>query len=170
MNIVQVKTDALKSLTVAELLCLYGEVLDELRGRQVVRSSNNPLSDYAERLFCDAFGWTQKRNSAAGYDATDNDGKRYQIKARRLTSFNRSRQLSAIRKLDGDPFDALAGVLVDERFQVLRACLVPVAVVRQRAARVEHTNSWKFMLVDDVWTSPDVRDVTEEIRAAAEKL
>lgn len=154
-------------LTVPELLLVYGTALDELRRREVVRSSNNPLSDYAELLFCKAFGWSREANSAAGHDATDAAGRRYQIKGRRPTRHNNSRQMSAIRRLDGDPFDFLAGVLVDEKFQIMRAAIVPVAVVRHCSKHVPHTNSWRFLLRDDIWNAEGVRDVTAELRTVA---
>jgi hypothetical protein len=75
--------------------------------------------------------------------------------------------MSAIRNLDATPFDQLGGVLVDEGFRIIRAALVPVAVVRERSVHVAHTNSWKFLLRDDVWNLPNVRDVTAELRAVA---
>ena len=140
-----------QSFTVSELLSAYGAILDELRRREVVRSANSPLSDYAEVLFCRAFGWTRENNSAAGHDAIDGAGTRYQVKGRRLTRHNASRQMSAIRSLDQTPFDQLAGVLVDEAFHVIRAALVPVAIVRAKSIYVTHTNSWKFLLRDEVW-------------------
>ncbi len=87
----------LADVPVSDLLAGYGALLDELRRREIVRSSNNPLSDYAERLFCDAFRWKREANSSSGHDASDAAGVRYQIKGRRLTRHNRSRQLSAIR-------------------------------------------------------------------------
>lgn len=157
-------------LTTHQLLETYGALMEELRRRKIVRSSNNPLSDYAELLFCAAFGWSRKSNSEAGCDAIDAQGTRYQIKARRLTPYNRSRQLSAIRKLDTKPFDFLAGLLVDERFAILRAVIVPRSIVVKRAVHVPHTNSWKFMLQDEVWSLPLSRDVTPELRAAAAVL
>lgn len=156
--------------TVAELLAGHGIILDELRRREVVRSSNSPLSDYAELLFCNAFGWHRENNSAAGHDATDSQGVRYQVKGRRLTRHNKSRQMSAIRNLDSGPFDYLAGVLVDENFLVVRAALVPISVVRSRATHVAHTNSARFLLRDDVWQDTGVRDVTAELRSAAAKV
>lgn len=157
-------------LTVPQLLKLHGDVLDELRRREIVRSSNNPASDFAELLFCRAFGWKREGNSASGHDATDGEGRRYQIKARRLTAHNTSRQLSAIRKLPDRPFDALAGVLFDSAYALLRAAVIPVDVVIARCARVEHTDSWKFMLRDDIWTVAGVQDVTPELRAAGSSL
>lgn len=157
----------LSKLTVPQLLKLHGSVLDELRRREIIRSSNNPASDYAELLFCRAFGWQREGNSASGHDATDGKGRRYQIKARRLTAHNTSRQMSAIRKLPERPFDALAGILFDTDYAVLRAAVIPVDVVIARSARVEHTNSWKFLLRDEVWTLAGVEDVTPRLQAAA---
>jgi hypothetical protein len=118
----------LPNLTVAELLSLFGATIDELRRREIVRSANNPLSDYAELLFCKAFGWKREDKATPGYDATDSNGVHYQIKARGLT--HPSRQLGVIRDLDKHPppFDQLAGVLMDKDFRIVRAALVPVSV------------------------------------------
>ena len=135
-------------LRISELLRAYTSVLDELRVRGVIRSSNNPLSDYAEGLFCHAFDWVRKANSTTGYDAVGPEGSRFEIKARRLTRHNGLRQLSAIRNLEARHFDHLAAVLVNEDFSILRAAIIPHGVVLARASFVKHTNSSKFMLVD----------------------
>ena len=156
----------LRLLSVAELLALHGAVLEELHARGTVRTANGPAADYAELLCCSAFGWTREPNSKAGYDATDADGRRYQIKARRANARNGSRQLGALRGLEDDPFDHLAGLLFTSDFQVARAAMVPRRTVHDRASYVARTNSWKFFLTDDVWTLPGVRDVTAELRAA----
>lgn len=156
-----------RKLTVPKLLSCYGAILEELRHRGIVRSSNNPLSDYAEGLFCATFSWKQEGNSSAGYDAIDADGVRYQIKARRLRDHKTSRQMSAIRSLPETPFDFLAGLLVNQEFDIIRAAIVPVAVVQAKAKYVGHTNSWRFLLRDDVWSEPSVRDVTAEVSTTA---
>lgn len=146
---------------------LHALVGDELRSREVVRSSNNPTGDYAEYLFCRAFGWMQEANSAKGFDAIGPDGKtRYQIKGRRIHEHNKSRQLSAIRDLDLGQFDMLAGVIFDADFRVLRAALVPHAVVLARSKFKRSTNSHTFFLLDDVWDEPGVQDVTAELVVA----
>jgi len=54
-----------------------------------------------------------------------------------------------------------------EEYGVLRAALIPYAIVEQRATFVEHTNSHKFMLRDDVWNAAGVKDVTDRLRAVA---
>jgi|SRR5665213_59874 len=155
----------LQHLTSRELLALHARVSDELRARGITRSSNNPTGDLAEYLFCKVFGWTQAGNSKANIDALGQDGARYQIKGRRVTRYNKSRQLSAIRDFEGAHFDFLAGVIFSEDYSILRAALIPRAVVADRAVFVEHTNSHKFLLRDDVWDAPHVRDVTADLRA-----
>ena len=151
------------------LLALYSAIVEELHGRGVVRSTNNPVGDYAEYLTAQAFGLSLVANSAIGYDAISPDGIRYQVKSRRLTARNRSRQLSFFRgfQLAGEPFDLLVAILFNEDFTVQRAALVPVAVVREHAVRVEYVNAWRLILRDSVWLIPGVEDVTDRIRAAA---
>jgi hypothetical protein len=158
------RVDELPKLSSKELLTLHAKIANELRERGITRTANNPTGDLAEYLFCTAFGWARAGNSHPNVDAIGLDGLRFQIKARRMTK-NRSRQLGAIRSLDGEHFDFLAGVLFDETYGVLRAALIPHATVKLRATYVAHTNSHKFMLHDDVWLAEDVRDVTPELAA-----
>ena len=147
------------------LLALHAQVADELRARGITRSSNNPTGDLAEYLCCKAFHWSQAGNSNRSIDAVDSKGIRYQIKGRRMTRYNNSRQLSAIRNLDGAQFDFLVGVLFNEDYTVMRAALIPYTVSLQRASFVQYTNSHKFVLRDDVWSAAGVRDITAELRA-----
>lgn len=59
---------------VSALLALHGDVLAELRRREVVRSANKPTGDYGGRLFAKAFGWPLNGNSSADADAVCVDG------------------------------------------------------------------------------------------------
>lgn len=144
---------------------LHANIAEELRALGITRSSNNPTGDFAEFLFCRAFGWVRAGNSHANIDAIGSDGLRYQIKGRRATRHNRPRQLSSIRDFKGRHFDFLAGVIFSETYEVVKAAIIPYAVVEQRAKFVAHTNSHKFILHDDVWNVPGVKDVTAELRA-----
>ena len=153
----------LKNMSVRDLLHLHAEIMDQLCCRGVLRSANNPTGDLAEYLFCRAFSWEQASNSEKGFDAQDEHGKRYQIKSRRLLRRNTSRQLSAIRDLEG--FDVLATILFDDHYRVSRAALIPNRVVRERCKFTQHTNSHRFMLTDDLWDDDRVRDVTAELQA-----
>jgi hypothetical protein len=158
--------DDLSPLTVPDLLRLHASILDELRKREILRSANGPSGDYGELLFCKAFGWHLEGKSSSGHDATDDRRVRYQIKCRRITPQNKSRQLSFIRNLPSKPFDMLAGVLLDQDFRVLRAALVPFDVVHAKATFTPHVNAWRLILRDTIWAMPGVCDVTDELRAA----
>jgi len=159
--------DALRGLAPRELLRLHAQVSEQLRERAIVRSSNNPAGDFAEYLFCRAFGWSPARNSNKSSDALCSDGKLYQIKSRRPTRHNPSRQLSAIRELDKGGFDFLAGVIFAEDYTVARAAIIPHNMVLANSAFVERTNSWRFVLRDSVWDWPSVVDVTEKLSAVS---
>jgi hypothetical protein len=160
----------LKSMCVRELLQTYCDVVGELRRREIVRSSNNPVADYSELLFCRAFGWSREGGSNLGFDAVCAKGLRYEIKGRRLTRSNQSRQLSFIRKLPDRQFDFLAGVLFHHGFAIKRGALVPHANVEARARFSKHANGWLFELKDEVWGESGVIDVTRELGLAAEQL
>ena len=155
-------------LSPPQLLAHHAAIGDELRRRGVTRSANNPAGDYAEYLFCLAFAWVQAGNSVKSYDAIDqNTGSRYQIKSRRLTEVNTSRQVSALRGLDGDCFDFLAGLLFNRDFSVLRAAIIPHRIVLANAKYGGHTNSWRFFLRDGLWTETGVIDVTARLQEVA---
>jgi hypothetical protein len=152
----------LQAKSISELLALHAAIMEELRGRDVLRSANNPTGDLVEYLFCAAFGWAQESNSAKAFDALGDDGTRFQIKGRRIHRRNGSRQLSAIRDLDG--FDMLPAVLFDDDYLVMRAALIPASVVREKSTYIEHTNSHKFLLRDAIWNAGGVEDVTGRLR------
>lgn len=154
----------LDELSTLELLRLFSGVLGELRSRGVTRSANNPVADYAEGIVAEALDLDLAAKSTTGYDAKDSGGLRYEIKARRLTKQNGSRQLSAIRGLESQHFEFLVGVLFGEDFRVERACLVPYEVVVNNSSFRTHTNAWVFHLRDEVWLLPGVRDPTDRLQ------
>lgn len=159
--------NSLKTQPADLLLRLFAETLEELRRRDLVRSSKNPVADYAEKIAAHALGLRLIGKSGAGHDGEDAEGKRYQIKGRRVTPHNDSRQLSFMRNMNAKPFDYLVGIIFDAQFCVHRACVVPFDVVQARAAFSKHVNAHRLLLRDEVWHLPGVRDVTSEVRKAA---
>ena len=123
--------------SVQGLLKTYSETLKELRKRNLIRSANNPVADIAETLVALALKLELTRGSTAGHDAKDSHGVRYEIKGRRITKENKSRQLSFIRGLDEDHFDFLVGVLFDENFFIMKACIIPKSTVLKLAKYVK---------------------------------
>jgi hypothetical protein len=109
---------------------VWARAMRELRNRDLIRSWNNPVADFAERLAAKELGLTLAPPVAQGYDATDTAGVRYQIKSRRLTPENKSRQLGVIRKLELEEFDFLIAVLFNEDLEIQEMWKIPHAVVQ----------------------------------------
>lgn len=151
------------SYTDHELLLAYVAVMTELRRRGITRSSNNPVADYAEGLIAQALNLQLAGRSAAGYDAVDSQGVKYQIKARRVTPENPSTQLSHIRRLELRPFDLLAAVIFDASFSIEYAALIPPEVVLERARFSAHANAHIFLFKRDVLADPRVTDITSKL-------
>ena len=156
----------LTDLSPTELLALHARVSDELRQRGVLRTSNNPTGDLAEYLFCRAFGWERTDNSYPYADARQ-DGVLYQIKARRMTQHNTSRQLGALRGLPDGGFHVLAAVLFAPDYSVQRAATIPHELVLKHSKYRKHTNSWIFFLPEVAWTWPGVEDVADRLKAVS---
>jgi len=155
----------LTPLKVGQVLDLFVAVAKELKRRGITRSTNNPVADLAELYFERGLKLTRATKSTKGFDATDEQGLKYEIKGRRLTPENPSRELSAIRGIEMAHFHFLAGVLFNENLTIMKACIVPHEVVSRYSTHVAHTNSRKFMLRDEVWSFPGVKDVTSELKA-----
>ena len=147
----------------AELLRTYAELMEELRTRGICRSSNNPVADYTEWFVAKKLGLELRSNSASGYDAVDQSGRRYQIKGRRLTPHNPSTQLSALRNLDEVPFDFLAAVVYNPNFSVAYGGLVPHAIVLENSTYRQHINGHVFLMRRAVLDIPGVVDISKQL-------
>ncbi len=155
-----------KNCNTLDLLKYYEEILEVLRIREVIRNANPPAGGYAEHIVSNALKLTLENNSNAGYDAKDAEGNRYEIKARRITSHNNSRQLSAIRNLENKHFDYLVGVIFSSNFDIFKACIIPHDLVVSKARFSHHTNSNILILADTLWLCDGVKDITETLRNA----
>lgn len=153
----------LKQMGVKELLQLQASITKELKSRGVVRTQNNPLGDYTEWLVAKALDLELEANSKAGYDGVDKNGTRVQIKGRRVTPTNNSRQLSAIRKYEEKDFDELAAVIYDENFNVIEALLIPHGVVGEYASFREHVNAHILILKGPILSDPRVKCIKQAV-------
>lgn len=161
---------ALSQMETPALLALFAGVMEELRQREVCRSSNNPVADYAEFLVARALGLELAPKSSTGFDAEGEQGRRYEIKARRPTKHNRSRQLSPIRGLDEKHFEYLVGVLFNDDFSVQRACLIPHGIVQEVATYRKHVNGWILHLAESLWNVEGVEDITPQLQLAEQQV
>jgi hypothetical protein len=139
-------------------------VLDELRHRNVIRSKNNPIGNYTEWLVSTKLGLTLETNATKGFDATDLQGLRYQIKGRRVTPENRSTQLGVIRNLDGKDFDFLVAVVFDANWQVHHAAIIPHQTVALLSIFRPHVNGHIMHLRPAIIGNPDVQDISLILR------
>lgn len=153
------------ALTVKQLLQYYVDILAELKKRNIVRTANSPLGDYAEWLVAQKLNLTLSGNSTAGYDARDSAGTRYQIKSRRVHSANRSRQLSPIRNLDGQHFDYLIAVIFNDDFSVQQAVKIPHAVISEYASYRDHINGHILHIRGVVLRDTRVENLTTLLRS-----
>ena len=150
----------LKTLKDKDLLRLYNDLMEELRERQLVRSSNNPVSDYAEKIVADLMSLTLQRGSNKGYDALDEKtGLRYQIKGRRLTKHNSSKQLGVIRNLDQSLFDYLIAVIFNNYCEPVEIWQIPREIIPKYSKYSEHQNGHILLVQGDLLLDNQVTKV-----------
>lgn len=122
-----------------ELLAQYAAILAELRAREVIRTRNAPLGDYAEYLAQQAFGGTLLPNSGKSYDLLDGESRRLQVKARSVgVGVSPSAKFSAFRSFE---FDSAVFIAFDlGSYEVEWARLVPRDDVETAARYSSHIN------------------------------
>lgn len=153
-----------KSLTTSQLLHSYVQILVELQTRKIVRTANGPIGDYAEYLVANQLGLTLMKNAQSGHDAEDASGVKFQIKSRRLTLHNHSKQLGAIRNLENHNFDYLIAVLFNDQFEVETVVKIPYEIIRKYARFREHVHAHILVLSDNILNDPSVEDLTSQFR------
>ncbi|HKR42537.1 MAG TPA: hypothetical protein VJU59_23180 [Paraburkholderia sp.] len=155
----------LVNLSTPDLLAAHSSVLNELRRRGVIRSSNNPTGDYAEWLVSSRLKLSLADKSVKGYDAIDENGVRYQIKARRTSPDNSSTQLGVIRNLEGNDFDVLIAVVFDNEWNVSMAASMTHEAVGRVALFRKHVNGHVMHLRKSTLSVAGVRDITSDLSA-----
>ena len=153
---------SVKKLENEELLRLYNDLMEELRERELIRSSNNPVCDYAEKLVADKLNLTLERGSNKGYDAIDEKtGLKYQIKSRRLTKHNKSRQLGVIRNWDQKLFDFLIAVIFNEFFEPIEIWQIPHELIKKYSKFSEHQNGHILILKGEILGDKNVKLISQ---------
>lgn len=150
--------------SVKDLLLQYVVIIEELKKRGILRSNNNPIGDYTEWLVSKAFDLKIQSNSNKGYDAIDSTGNKYQIKGRKITPENPSRQLNVIRNLEDKHFDFLIGVLFDKDFSVIEAYKVPHSIIGKYSTYSEPQNGEILQLKGELLSAKGVERIDEQIR------
>ena len=130
----------------------------------MVRTKKTPGGEYAEWLVSTLMGFELASNSNSGFDATDNNGSRYQIKARRITPDNKSRQLGVIRNLKDADFDKLIAVIFDKDYSVEIALMIPHEIIEEYASYRERVNGHVLHLRGKILSDSRVVDITNRLK------
>lgn len=137
--------------------------MDELRQRKIIRTNNNPASDYGEWLVSKKMKLTLESSNKKGYDAYDKNNK-YQIKSRRVTGKTKSRQLGVIRNLENKDFDSLIGLIFDNDFNIIEAYQIPHATIKKHGKYSQHQNGHIIQLHGGILEDKKVQNIFNKIK------
>jgi len=150
----------LSSMNEYELFKLHSQIMEELLTRNVIRTANNPIADYAEWLVAAKLNLKLLNSSNSGFDAIDVDNKRIQIKCRKLKKTNGSRQLGVIRNIDNNPFDSLIAIIFNENYEVIEAYKIPLAIIKNHSKYSSHQNGHILHLKGSVLLDSQAENLT----------
>ena len=145
----------------------YSKILTSLKSAGIVRTYNSPVGDYTEWLVSTKLGLMLEDNSAEGFDAKDENGKRYQIKGCWMHPGRKKKQLTVIRKYDWKYeeklFDYLVVVVFGVDFEVEEAYLIPYEVIGKYFPQNKHLNGILPKLTKKFLSDPQVKDIKEKL-------
>lgn len=157
-----IDSERLRSATELELLVTYESILDELFRRNVTRTFDAPVGQYAEWLTKAVLGGELAANGVKSYDMVCEEFGRVQIKARivRGRSNRGETQLSAFRSFD---FDHALVLMFDQTYTVTTATIIPAETIRAAGRRSGHVNASVVMASPALLASGT--DITERFNS-----
>lgn len=156
--------EELKALDNQGLVNLYGMILKELNQRNVIRTYNSPVGDYAEWLCAKVYNLGLEANSQKGYDVFDQSNNiRYQVKSRWFHT-TESRRLGVIRNYSDYEFDYLIVIFFGSNFNVTEAYEIPHSVIAKYGKYSNHQNGYIFSITKKVREDEQVKDITSIFR------
>lgn len=137
----------IKKISDIKLLGLYDDIMEELRDRELIRTSNNPVADYGEHIVAKKLRLKLMPSSYKSADAVDEKtGIKYQIKSRRITIHNSSRQLGVIRNLEKSDFSYLIAIFFDNKFNILNMYKIPKSIIKKYSRFSKHQNGYILIM------------------------
>ena len=116
-----------------KLLIEYRDVINKLKKLGIVRTGK-VVADYGEYIASKKLGLTLMSSSVnKGYDATDKNGKKYEIKARKDTAWNKATVFN-LKKEQLELFDFLIYVGFDDNWNVVKMLKIPSLEVKTKAS------------------------------------
>lgn len=105
--------------------------------------------------------------SVKSYDLALPAGERVQVKCRVVSDPPKTGQLQTSSFRSWDFERAALALLRSVDYSVLRAALIPVAVVRETARFAAHVNGSNLQMRASLFEDPQAKDITAALRAAA---
>ncbi|MDQ0629417.1 hypothetical protein QFZ44_001993 [Pantoea agglomerans] len=149
----------ISQLNAIELMQLNQDTLAELERREVIRTRNNPVSEYTEWLISTQMGMTLAPASTKGYDAITSTGRKVQIKSRKNTIKSKSMLLGIIRNYELNQFDDLIAVIYHRNFSIRYALLIPHELVKTYGRFNQHQNGYTLNITNAVIRDAQVIDL-----------
>lgn len=153
----------LSELSTIELMQLNQETLAELERRDVIRTRNNPVSEYTEWLISTRMGMVLAPASTKGYDATI-DGRKVQIKSRKNNAKNKSTILGIIRNYELNQFDDLIAVIYHSDFSIRYALQIPHELVKVYGRYNQHQNGYILSITKGLLIDTQVNDIKDKLK------
>ena len=148
----------LETMSAVELLRRHGEIIAELKRRNVVKTKNNPVGDYTEWLVRGRLELEAADNNTKAFDACDPQRVRYQIKGR--SSNASSVRFSPVRNLAEHGFDFVIAVVFNEDYSVRLALKVSYEAVCALAQYQALVNGHILTVTSDTVEQDGVEDIT----------
>lgn len=142
-------------LSTTELLELSADLGEELHRRGVMTDTRDPSRDYARHLSVRAF---ELSGAPGGYE--DTGGLRYRIEGVRRLRGREALVTGPLDDLSTAEYDFLVIVIFRRDFQIDRAAMAPIDVVRELAAAPDPTADPTITLDEAFWATAGVEDVT----------
>lgn len=139
---------------IKNLLHIYSSLQDAILERtscdEQVFSTRNLVGEYAEILCCERLSLTQEIASNEAFDATDKDGKKYQIKARQLyldsSMASSERQMGNIKESALKNIDYVILVLFNKDFSINTAFRLSTAAYQSIASWDARRKEFRIIL------------------------
>jgi hypothetical protein len=145
-------TDPVDPERIRGALRRYWAARDELRALGILRFDRSLHAEYGEWVAQQRLGLTLATSGVQKtYDATDQDGRTYQVKARTVLSLETPTSFDV--REPSLPFDFLLGILLSPDSELLAIIRVPYAAVLEHARINQGTRRlrWSRRLLQEPW-------------------
>jgi hypothetical protein len=145
------------NLDIQELIANYIKSRDALKEVGILRTDRNLQGDYAEWIVAKKLNLTLSESTIQkGYDATDDEGKTYQVKSRMVYAADQQTSFD-FQSLD-HKFDFLIAVFFNKDLDVIKIIKVPYEAVLKNA--VKNKTNYRFRWHKGMAGNAYIKDIT----------